>query len=641
MTPVLATSSNAVTPTVSDTEPPLATNEASQKAKRGRKPKDLAAHAAKKEAKEKRKSEKEAVTMAESGPQPALQQTKQQIVFVVEEVVPNPPPPPPLSSSIPKEPESRPSTSGMSQGESSTPPQPTFSKPYENKKRSADRAFSADMTTSWLENEDNVDIDSSWTISSPILSPTTSPDTGGLGIFLQAPPSTPIDEILSTSAQLGINPALLLQEDVFPPLELRKGIRSLNSPLEILDEFPFHPQSPLGATSPNRQTSPSDDHGNKKIGLMDLMLHRSDSEDKPALKKRPRPNLVFSTTKRGKAVVSFQKNTSMDTAEPTTPVREKFIHSPETDLRSLVLKRRQEVWGDEVGTEVTRITVHRRLTARKTSTGLMSPLSPNSSAKYSKIIESESDSSDSSDEEDGTDEMQSVTQVTPLATPTYPLLGDQTMRKSFSAPGLYHLASEDIFLPSTPQPEEDEYTILPSRADPKPFEGHSGMRCKTCGMLFRKQSVLSSHERTCMVKQTPFIPYDFLRADHADDGFTFNGGRQLFNDDVDFTPRNLATQMELESPLMQKGEIKRLPSFNFVEPKNTVSSEEDENKVSPMETKTIFEDSVVGQPRGQTRCICKRPEKAVPGVMVQWYVSPWLMTLTAVENVNTGCIQDV
>jgi hypothetical protein len=587
-TPVLAPSSSNViiTPT---------------KGKRGRKPKDPVAHAAKKEAKEKRRLEKEAAAAA------ALKEAQQQIVFVAEEI-----PPPP--SIISQEPSSRPSTSGMSHLESQTPP--PFSN--ENKKRTVDTAFSADM---WL-GEGSIDVDSTWIMSTPLSSPITSPEAGGLGIFLQAPPSTPIEEILSSSAQLGINPALLLQEDVFPSMKLGKEIRNLKSPLEIMDEYA--PQSPIGTSQ--KQSTPSEECGNKKLGLMDLMLLRNNNEmeDKPSPKKKPRPDLVFSTTKRGKAIVSLQKNALADSAvEPTLPLREsRLSDAGETDLRSLLLKRRQEVWGDEVGMEVTRISVHRRLTARKTSAGLMSPLSPKSSAKRAEqsIIDTDTDSSDSSDSEDEEVDVTNA-QVTPLATPTNPFSAvSQSMQKSFSAPGLFYPGSENIFLPATPHQEEDddEYNIL-SRSDTKPLvDNDSGMRCKTCGMLFRKQAVLTSHERTCMVKQTPFIPYDFLRSDHADDGFVFSGGRQLFNDDIVFTPRNLAVQMGFESPLVQqKGEqIKRAPSTTeFVAPRDTVSSEEDNEEVKQV-AKTV------GSPRGSTRCVCNKPEKAVAGVMVQWFVSP-------------------
>jgi hypothetical protein len=215
------------------------------------------------------------------------------------------------------------------------------------------------------------------------------------------------------------------------------------------------------------------------------------------------------------------------------------------------------------------------------------------------------------------------------------------MQKSFSAPGFFHQASENIFLPSTPHAEEDdEYTILPSRADPKPFDEDSGMRCKTCGMLFRKQAGLLSHERTCMVKQTPFIPYDFLRSDHVDDGFVFGGGRHLFNDDVILTPRNLAVQMGFESPLVQKGEgIKRFPSIGFVAPMDTVSSEEEEEPSTPKK-KEMRDIVMVGQPKGQTRCICGKSEKAVAGVMVQWYCLTKTL-LMIVENVSIGCIRGV
>ena len=562
------------------------------KGKRGRKPKDPVAHAAKKEAKEKRRLEKEAAAaMAEA--------QQQQIVFVAEEI----PPPPSLAS---QEPSSRPSTSGMSHLESQTPP--PFS--YDNKKRTADTAFPIDM---WL-GEESIDIDSTWTMSTPLTSPITSP---GLGMFIQAPPSTPIEEILSSSAQLGINPALLLQEDLFPSMKLGKGIRNLKSPLEILDEYA--PQSPIGTCQ--KPSTLSEECGNKKLGLMDLMLLRSNNEmeDKPSAKKKPRPDLVFSTTKRGKAIVSLQKNASTDTVvEPTTPVREsRPLDAGETDLRSLVLKRRQEVWGDDVDTEVTRISVHRRISSRKTATGLMSPLSPKFNAKRTEqsIMDTDTDSSDSSDSEDEEVEATNA-QVTPLATPTNPLIAaSQSMQKSFSAPGLFYPASENIFLPATPhQEDDDEYNIL-SRSDTKPFgDSDSGMRCKTCGMLFRKQAVLTSHERTCMVKQTPFIPYDFLRSDPVDDGFVFGGGRQLFNDDIVLTPRNLAVQMGFESPLVQqKGEqIKRFPSsMEFVAPRDTVSSEEDNEEFKEVK-------KMVGQPRGTTRCICNKPEKAIAGVMVQW-----------------------
>ena len=271
--------------------------------------------------------------------------------------------------------------------------------------------------------------------------------------------------------------------------------------------------------------------------------------------------------------------------------------------------------------EVTRISVHRRLTSHRTSAGLMSPLSPKSSAKQTEekdIMETDTDSSDSSDSED--DEIDGTSQVTPLATPTIPRCASQLMQKSFSAPGLFHPPSENVFLPATPNQEvDDEYPILPSRSDPiKPFDEDSGMRCRTCGMLFRKQAVLSSHERTCMVKQTPFIPYDFLRADHVDDGFAFGGGRQLFNEDIILTPRNLAVQMGFETPLVQqKGEVKRVPSAGFVAPTDTVSSEEDEHKTKDIEDAVV----VVGQPKGTTRCVCNKSEKAVPGVMVQWFVT--------------------
>ena len=452
---------------------------------------------------------------------------------------------------------------------------------------------------------------------------------------------------------------------------LSKAVRVLKSPLEILDEYPFHqPASPSPAS--NRPDTTMDESGhNKKLGLMDMMLLKSnDAEDRPSPKKKPRPDLVFSTTKRGKAIVSLQKNasSSVPSAEavetPTTPVKEVETSG---DLRSLVLKRRQEVWGDEVGTEVTRITVHRRITSRKTSTGLMSPLSPISTAKRmaakghsdGTILESDSDSSDSSDSEDEQEEhilqhtQVSASQVSPLATPTDPfvLASAQSMQKSFSAPGLFYphpdiATTENIFLPHTPQEDDDDLTAILNSTIPSAIElgrlssqtfDDTGMRCRTCGMLFRKNSVLNAHERTCMVKQTPFIPYDFLK-DHVDDcaGFGFGAGRHsLFtNDDILLTPRNLAAAFD-SPPLLQQGipgvrEGKK--AIGVVAPKDTVSVEDDENEegeivLSRLPATTRKEvvlpvKKAVGQPRGQTRCICNKPEKAVAGVMVQWYPLP-------------------
>jgi hypothetical protein len=330
---------------------------------------------------------------------------------------------------------------------------------------------------------------------------------------------------------------------------------------------------------------------------MDLMLHRNETDDKPSPKKRLRPDLVFSTTKRGKAVVSLQKNAP--TEEPTTPVKE--TPDTDTDLRSLVLKRRKEVWGDEVGMEVTRIAVHRRLTSRKTSTGLMSPLSPKSSMRRDiKSLDTDSDSSDSSDSEDD-EHPPAPSQVTPIATPTNPLTG-HSMQKSFSAPGFF---ASELFssLPTTPQDE-------PSLAPRSNLFDVENMRCKTCGMLFRKQAGLLAHERTCMVKQTPFIPYDFLRSDHE--------GKQLFGEDVILTPRNLAAQMGFDSPLVAKGEMKSFPALGpALIPKEAVMYEDS------------FEGNMkgtVGPAKGQTRCICGKSEKSVPGVMVQWYPPPYQKT---------------
>ena len=566
---------------------------------------------------------------------------------------------------------SRPSTSGglSSSGmeRASTPP---ISFPQGTKKRTADSAFgggvaevSTTATTSWLaaeEGSSNMDVES-W--ATPLSSPITSPENGGgLGIFLQAPPSTPIDDILSSSARLGINPALLFQEESFlPSMKLGKTIRALKSPMEILDEYPLRPQSPSPlATSSRRPSTPSED-SSKKIGLMDLMLLNNrpseSSDDKPSPRKKLRPDLVFSTTKRGKAIVSLQKTSPTESIEPpTTPIREPSSagvqETPNTDdLRSLVLKRRQEVWGDEVGTEVTRITVHRRLTSRKTSAGLMSPLSPKSSAKRSTeetLMDSDSDSDDStssssssdsdeeSDSETAQHEIITIAQVTPLATPTNPLLAGQSMQKSFSVPGLFQLnslshgakVSQDLFLPSTPphQITEEDDLLLPStllsRADPTPLnlDDDSSMRCKTCGMLFRKQAGLTSHERTCMVKQTPFIPYDFLR----DDGFsTFGGARQLFHEDP-FNPPVIRA-LAMESPLVARGDGKR---FNvFVAPRDALSSSSEEDEGGSGTTKSVGAElrgklknnRVIGEARGQTRCICNKSEKAVSGVMVQWY----------------------
>jgi hypothetical protein len=549
------------------------------------------AHAAKKEAKEKKRLEKEAAMAELAG---------QQIVFVPEDitaiaaradVLPRPSSSGlgqsrPSSSSHSA---SRPSSSGMGIDRSSP-----FPSEHEHKKRSADDAFvdETGIDALWLDTEESsLDMDSSWTMSSP-LSPITSPETGGLGIFLNAPPSTPIDEFLSSSAQLGINPALLFHEDSFAPIARRNKsgrlVGALKSPLEILaiDEYPLS-HSTIASNPPS---TPSDDSC-KKLGLMDLMLHRTENEDKPSPKKKLRPDLVFSTTKRGKAVVSLQKNAPPE--EPTAPVEK--TPEAETDLRSLVLKRRKEVWGDDVGTEVTRIAVHRRLTSRKTSAGLMSPLSPKASMKRDlKCLDSDSESSDSSDSEE--DESCSVpSQVTPIATPTNPLTG-QSMQKSFSAPGFF---ASELFssLPVTPQ---DDLSFAP-RTNHFDVEN---MRCKTCGMLFRKQNGLLAHERTCMVKQTPFIPYDFLRSDHE--------GKQLFGEDVILTPRNLAAQLGFDSPLVGKGEMK---SFSTLAPPLLPKE-----AVAPDES---IDGSIkaFGPAKGQTRCICGKSEKSVPGVMVQWYPS--------------------
>lgn len=642
------------------------------KGKRGRKPKDPVAHAAKKEAKEKRRLEKEAAVAEAQIKEPQANEPQaaptqpQQIVFVTEEIrglnIVAPPQAPlpiaPITASRPTSSSSslkdvvvvasRPSTSGRTShlDPASTPPPSSFAAVFESKKRTADSAFANDITTTWLANGDSsMDVDdSTWTVTTPIDSPLHSPEQGGLGIFLQAPPSTPIEEILSSSAQLGINPALLLQEDIISSMNLSKAVRVLKSPLEILDEYQFH-QVPSDEAG-NPPDTPMDDSANRKLGLMDMMLLKSnDTEDRPSPKKKPRPDLVFSTTKRGKAVVSLQKNSPIPPAAapvvepeiPSTPVREVET----ADLRSIVLKRRQEVWGDEVGTEVTRITVHRRITSRKTSTGLMSPLSPTSTAKRMStrnrddtIMESDSDSSDSSDSEDDDEHVPQhsqahASQVTPLATPTNPLvLASQSMQKSFSAPGLFYyrpavVATENIFLPHTPQDDDDDFSgiLRPEiRRLSRGFDGDTGMRCKTCGMLFRKQSVLSAHERTCMVKQTPFIPYDFLK-DHVDDGGFGFGGRHLFNhDDIVLTPRNLAASFE--SPLLQQGLSVGKKGLGFVAPKDTVSSEDDEDDeiVTTGHRKVDgLGEITVGEPCGQTRCICNKPEKSVSGVMVQWY----------------------
>jgi len=696
------------------------------KRKRGRKPKDPVAHAAKKELQEKRRLIKEALLAAPDEMEGQRKpRQKQQIVFVSEEIqraTISPPLPAavPVAASIPSSARrtslssakevvsSRPSTSGVTchlDPASTTLQLSSFTTVFESKKRAADSAFADDITSGWLANDDqNVDVNSTWTVSTPIESPIVqSPEeqTGGLDIFLQAPPSTPIDEILSSSAQLGINPALLLQEDIISSMNLSKAVRVLKSPLEILDEYPFHQPASPGLAS-NRPETPMDESvHNKKLGLMDMLLKSNDAEDRPSPKKKPRPDLVFSTTKRGKAIVSLQKNAanpvlSADMVEPpTTPVKE--VETGD-DLRSLVLKRRQEVWGDEVGTEVTRITVHRRITSRKTSTGLMSPLSPTSTAKRmaangnsdSTIMESDSDSSDSSDSEDEEEEHISqhsqapASQVTPLATPTNPLVlsSAQSMQKSFSAPGLFYpqpaiAATENIFLPQTPQEDDNDLTAIlnssipPSssielgRLSSRTFDDTS-MRCKTCGMLFRKNSVLTAHERTCMVKQTPFIPYDFLK-DHVDDcpGFGFGAGRHsLFtNDDIVLTPRNLAAAFD--SPLLlhqgMPGGKEGKKGMGVIAPKDTVSEEDDEDgegevvpsplprsKGKEFALPVPVEKMVVGQPRGQTRCICDKPGKAVTGVMVQWYTlspSPFLsinlMPIGAVEIASIGCIRNV
>lgn len=547
------------------------------------------AHAAKKEAKEKKKLEKEAAMAELAG---------QQIVFVPEDITAiaaraealSRPSTSGLNQSRPSSSShsaSRPSSSGMGIEQSST-----FPLAPEHKKRSADDAFVGEtgLDSLWLDAEESsLDMDSSWTMSTPLTSPITSPETGGLGIFLHAPPSTPIDELLSSSAQLGINPALLFHEDSFGPIAHRnksgKLVRALKSPLEIMSIDEYSLSHSTIASNPS--STPTDDSC-KKLGLMDLMLHRNETEDKPSPKKKLRPDLVFSTTKRGKAVVSLQKNAPPE--EPTTPVKE--TPEPETDLRSLVLKRRKEVWGDEVGTEVTRIAVHRRLTSRKTSAGLMSPLSPKASMKRDlKCLESESESSESSDSEDE-ESSSAPSQVTPIATPTNPLTG-QSMQKSFSAPGFF---ASELFssLPATPQ---DDLSMAP-RTNQFDVEN---MRCKTCGMLFRKQNGLLAHERTCMVKQTPFIPYDFLRSDHE--------GKQLFGEDVILTPRNLAAQLGFDSPLVGKGEMKSFPGLAPpLIPKEAVASEEPIAGII----------KAVGPAKEQTRCICGKSEKAVTGVMVQW-----------------------
>lgn len=541
---------------------------------------------------------------------------------------------------------SRPSSSGMGQQGSNTTL--TSQSNTESKKRSAHTAFSQDITASWLAgtSEAPIDLESNWPISTPIGSPITSPQTGGLGIFLQAPPSTPIDELLSSSAQLGINPALLFHEDTVIPVNervLAKAAHALKSPMEILDEYPLPHIPPTDSSSSNRSTTPEEQ--GKKLGLMDLTLARQNEvEDRPSPKKKPRPDLVFSTTKRGKAIVSLQKNqsTTTDVTEPTTPTRPS--HEPEPDLRSLVLKRRQELLGDEVGTEVTRISVHRRLTARKTSVGLMSPLSPKSTARREEqgniLDDSDSDSSDSSDSEDeGEEEGQKKSQQisTPLATPTNPLVAGQ-MQKSFSAPGLFNPARiTDAFLPSTPFEEEGENTdsypgLVATRSEQTPsFDTDAGMRCKTCGMLFRKQSSLLLHERTCMVKQTPFIPYDFLRADHVEDGFSFGStGRQLFSDDI---------LMSCESPLVQKESSghRRGLSGVVVVPMAMPFEEEETSVGNSVPTSVIEVEKmpVLDRPKGTTRCICGKGEKAVSGVMVQWYFCT-RSQLMVVGNVNIG-----
>jgi hypothetical protein len=129
-----------------------------------------------------------------------------------------------------------------------------------------------------------------------------------------------------------------------------------------------------------------------------------------------------------------------------------------------------------------------------------------------------------------------------------------------------------------------------------------------------------------MVKQTPFIPYDFLKSDaHGDDGFVFSTGRTLFADEaVVLTPRNLAVQMGFEMSPLLGGKMKG----GFVAPRDTVSSEEEEEETTGKMRDVVVEKkrSVVGEPKGTTRCICNKPEKAVAGVMVQWYPLPLVQT---------------
>ena len=134
-----------------------------------------------------------------------------------------------------------------------------------------------------------------------------------------------------------------------------------------------------------------------------------------------------------------------------------------------------------------------------------------------------------------------------------------------------------------------------------------------------------------MVKQTPFIPYDFLRADHVEDGFSFGStGRQLFSDDI---------LMSCESPLVQKESSghRRGLSGVVVVPMAMPFEEEETSVGNSVPTSVIEVEKmpVLDRPKGTTRCICGKGEKAVSGVMVQWYFCT-RSQLMVVGNVNIG-----
>jgi hypothetical protein len=272
----------------------------------------------------------------------------------------------------------------------------------------------------------------------------------------------------------------------------------------------------------------------KSAGLMEFTLSMAPSSfwESPPKKKCKPECLVFSHTRRGKLVVAVESR-NRETIPSETP-------APAKDLQSVLEKVRNQIFGDDISTEITRIEVSKPFSP--IIGGF--PISDATSPISDDISSSESDSE--------------------LEEPPSPTLS-WAMHKSLSAPS-YSAAEE---------------------------------RCCYCSLLCRRLSRRLEHESICGMLKMPFSPYESVAKEVVEDGIKFGSGGPLF----------------AYSPRERPGQHPRNPETNVGKRPTRGRN----SRSAPAERRSLRNSSPRATNEDQTRCVCRKSEKSVPGMMVQWY----------------------